>query len=164
MTDGTSSAKLSITIKYGDGSSTAARFEGERDSIREEILAYVGMDREAARELTLNAIVVNATQMAHGVGVLADKLGATMLPSPTKTAAPAESEAPPWESAATPEDIGWPSAPAPVPQESPIIGAIKAIGDITALKRFYAENKAEMVGEALDAWKSRGKELTAKAA
>ncbi len=146
---------VTVTIKYGKGyEETWAVFKGSTGEVREDILTYFGIESASVASLTLSELVVNVTNLAHGKGNVAATLGATAIPSATSEAAQAEGTDP-WAAAASA------STPAQ-PEVNPIFDAIKACTTRDELKRLWAENQPQFADSAvMDAWKARGKELTA---
>lgn len=143
---------IGVTIKYGKGyDETWSTFRGLPAEIREDIVAYFGLDPEATEQLSLNELVVNATQVAHGVTTAATLLGAVVIPS---SDAPAEGTSV-WEQAAA-----EPAEPA----VDPIFSAIERAQNVEELKVVWADNQAKFSEpNVMEAYKSRGKELQAAA-
>ncbi len=138
---------LTVTIKYGKGYDDSwVVFRGDRESVRQDIIAYFGMDDASVATLTLSELVVNATQVAHGKGALASQLGATVINSTVATQGKPVEEA----------------KPEPVKNEAnPVLALIEAATDVDALKRLWATNKAAFNDPAaMAAWKAKGQALT----
>ena len=144
---------LTVTIKYGKGyEETWAVFAGLAGEVRDDIVAFFGIDRESVTGLTLSDVVVNATSIAHGVGNVARVLGGTVIASPV----PREQRegGDPWVEAAAR------SATPPAATKNPLVERIEKASDLDALKRIWAENQAAFQDSAvMDAWKARGRAL-----
>ncbi len=152
-----SERSTTVTIKYGKGyEETWAVFRGTTEELREDIVAYFGLDGASVAAMTLSELVVNVTNLAHGKGNVAATLGATAIPSSTSEAAQAEGSDP-WAAASA-----SPTTPAAEPAVNPIFEAIKGCTTRDELKRLWAENQPQFADAAvMDAWKARGKELSA---
>ncbi|MEU8133221.1 hypothetical protein [Streptodolium elevatio] len=162
-------SETSVTIKYGKGHDDSwVVFRGTLSEIRANIMEYFGMDPESQRGLSLDSIVINATNIAHSKGLLGSQLGATVTheqPAPAPAATPSED---PWVAATANQ------APAPQPPaasepkaEDPdayVIGLIAQATTVEGLKRIWAENQALFNTPLLARYKEKGKELQAAAA
>lgn len=160
-----SDSDITITIKYGKTyEDTWAVFRGAPGEIRANILEYFGMDPETQVGLSLSSIVVNATNLAHGKGLIATALGATVIEE-TTTDAPAEPTGDPWAAAAgTPaQAASTPSAAPAATSEDPnayILGEIEKKTTVQGLKKLWAENQSFFKDAAvMAAWKAKGKAL-----
>ncbi|AKY03342.1 hypothetical protein FDI80_gp32 [Streptomyces phage Aaronocolus] len=164
------SRELSVTIKYGKSyDDTWAVFKGTPDEIRSDIVSYFGIMPDAVAEMTLSEIVTAATDLAHGKGNAARFLGATVVPSqsapakPAQTAAPASNEDP-WAAAASsaPSTPSTPPAPQAEDPNAWILGEIEKQTSVDSLKRLWAENQSFFKDAAvMAAWKAKGKALSA---
>ncbi|MFE4451403.1 hypothetical protein [Streptomyces sp. NPDC056796] len=159
------SDEITVTIKYGKAHDDSwAVFRGTPSGIRANILDYFGMDPETQVGLSLSSIVVNATNVAHGKGLIATALGATVVEE-TTTDAPAKPQGDPWAAAAS-APAQAPSAPSPAPaapSEDPnayILGEIAKKTTVMELKKLWAENQSFFKDAAvMAAWKAKGKAL-----
>ncbi|QAX95484.1 hypothetical protein SEA_BARTHOLOMEWSD_34 [Streptomyces phage BartholomewSD] len=162
---------MKVTIKYGKGYDDSwVVFEGSTPEVRAEIIDYFGMDPETQRGLSLSSIVVNATNVAHGKGLIATALGATVVEE-TNTAAPAKPTEDPWAAASAAQSSGpWPdSASVAEPKkEDPnayILGEIEKQTTVDGLKKLWAANQSFFSDAGvMAAWKAKGKALQAAAA
>jgi hypothetical protein len=160
---------VKITIKYGKGyDDTWAVFEGTTPEVRAEIIDYFGMDPETQRGLSLSSIVVNATNVAHGKGLIATALGATIVEETTNE--PAKPTDDPWAAASAAQSGGpWAgSASVAEPKkEDPnayILGEIEKQTTVDGLKKLWAANQSFFADAAvMAAWKAKGKALQASA-
>jgi len=158
-------SELSVTIKYsGDKDATWAVFRGTTVEIRSEIMAYFGMDPETQKGLSLSSIVINATQVAHGKGLIATALGATVVEE-TSNEKPASSGSDPWAAAASTQSGPWPgSASVATPKaDDPnawILGEIEKQTTVDGLKKLWAANQPFFKDSTvMAAWKAKGKSL-----
>ncbi|MFF3249751.1 hypothetical protein ACFYWP_01805 [Actinacidiphila glaucinigra] len=158
---------MKVTIKYGKGYDDSwVVFEGPTSEIRAEILDYFGMDPETQRGLSLSSIVVNATNIAHGKGLIATALGATVV-AEEPAAEPAKPAGDPWAAAssAKPAPSAWSgsSAPAEPKAEDPnayILSEIEKQTTVDGLKKLWAANQSFFKEPAvMAAWKAKGKAL-----
>lgn len=162
---------ITVTIKYGkDHGVPWAVFKGaSTDVVRADILSYFGISPENVRELTLSEIVVNASQLAQGVGNAAAILGAVAIPPDTRgpgaTSAPSSSGNP-WAGLDDSEEFDKRKKETDkyLSTEHPhrsVLDAMAAAQDIPALQRVWATNQAAFVNdEVTAAYKQRGKELS----
>lgn len=155
---------MKITIKYGKSyEDTWAVFEGTTQQLRAEILDYFGMDPQTQAGLSLSSVVVNATNVAHGKGLIATQLGGTVIEE-TQTE-PAKPSGDPWAAAASQQSGPWPgSASVAEPKkEDPnayILGEIEKQTTRDGLKKLWAANQAFFSDPAvMAAWKAKGKSL-----
>ena len=150
----TRAAGIGVTIKYGKGyEETWATFQGASSEIRSQIEEYFGLD---GTDLTLNELVINATQTAHGVTTAVRGLGGTTVPasSGSTTASGDEAQADPWAAA---------SEGSSEPQGNAFLPLIEACSNVEELKRLYASQPTlKEDDEALAAWKAKGKSLSGK--
>ncbi|MEV5330877.1 hypothetical protein [Streptomyces werraensis] len=161
---------MKVTIKYGKGHDDSwVVFEGSTQEIRTDVIDYFGMDPETLVGLSLSSIVVNATNIAHGKGLIATSLGATVVEE-TPAAAPAKPTEDPWAAASAAQSGGpWPGSAsvAETPAEEKVddttawaLGEIEKKTSVQELKKFWAENQALFSNEKImAAWKARGKAL-----
>ncbi|MFD7259304.1 hypothetical protein [Streptomyces sp. NPDC059874] len=157
---------MKVTIKYGKGYDDSwVVFEGATQEIRADVLDYFGMDPESQRGLSLSSIVVNATNLAHGKGLIATRLGATVVEE-TNTA-PATPTNDPWAVAASTQPASRASSAsvADSKAEDPnayILGEIEKKTTVQELKKLWAENQSFFADPAvMAAWKAKGKALQA---
>ncbi|MFI5863578.1 hypothetical protein [Streptomyces sp. NPDC051546] len=155
---------MKVTIKSGKGyDDTWTVFEGAAAEIRADILDYFGMDPESQRGLSLSSIVVNATNLAHGKGLIATQLGATVVEE--TRAEPTKPANDPWAAAAGAQAASRPSSAsvAESKKEDPnayILGEIEKKETVEELKRLWAENQSFFAEPAvMAAWKAKGKAL-----
>jgi hypothetical protein len=158
-------SELSVTIKYDKGhDATWAVFRGTTTEIRADILDFFGMDPATQVGLSLSSVVTNATQIAHGKGLIATALGATVV---EETSEPAKPTGDPWAAAANVQSGPWPgSASVAEPKkEDPnayILGEIEKKTTVQELKKLWAENQSFFSDAAvMAAWKAKGKALSA---
>lgn len=166
---------MKVTIKYGKGHEDSwVVFEGSTQEIRTDVIDYFGMDPETLVGLSLSSIVVNATNIAHGKGLIATSLGATVVEE-TPAAAPAKPTEDPWAAASAAQSGGPRSGSASVAEEPKAnskdettawaLGEIAKKASVQELKKFWAENQALFSNdEIMTAWKARGKALKAAGA
>lgn len=145
---------LTVTIKYGKGYEESwVVFKGaSTEAVREQVIAYFGLDSASVAELTMSDLVVNVTNLAHGKGNAAAVLGATVIK--TEKTKPAEKKADddPWA-----DDEGG-EAEGP----KPILAQVEACQSVAELKKLWAENQSEFAdADVMAAWKARGKALSA---
>ncbi|MER6231723.1 hypothetical protein ABT169_21610 [Streptomyces sp. NPDC001616] len=160
---------MKITIKYGKSyEDTWAVFEGTTTELRAEIIDYFGMDAETQRGLSLSSIVVNATQVAHGKGLIATSLGATVIEE-TTTDEPAKPAGDPWAAASAKQSSSaWSGSAsgAEAKAEDPnayILGEIEKKTTVQELKKLWAENQSFFADPAvMTAYKAKGKALSAR--
>lgn len=160
---------MKITIKYGKGYEDSwVVFEGSTEQVRGEIIDYFGMDPNGLVGLSLSSIVVNATNIAHGKGLVASRLGATVIEEgPTEE--PAKPTEDPWAAASSAQSGGPWAGSASVTSSTNekvddttawALGEIEKKTSIQELKKFWAENQALFSNEEImAAWKARGKAL-----
>ena len=168
---------MKVTIKYGKGHEDSwVVFEGSTEEIRSDVIDYFGMDPNTLVGLSLSSIVVNATNIAHGKGLIATQLGGTVVEE--TPAAPSKPTEDPWAAAANVQSRPWPDRES-VAQPTAQAQATQDEGDETTrwalaeiekqttvdgLKRFWAENQGLFSNEKImAAWKARGKALKAAA-
>jgi hypothetical protein len=157
-------SELSVTIKYDKGhDATWAVFRGTTGEIRADILDFFGMDPATQVGLSLSSVVTNATQIAHGKGLIATALGATVVEETTEPAKPTDD---PWAAASAAQSSApWPgSASVTEPKkEDPnayILGEIEKQTTVDGLKKLWAGNQSFFSDAAvMAAWKAKGKSL-----
>ncbi|MFF4510576.1 hypothetical protein [Streptomyces mirabilis] len=159
-------SELSVTIKYGKSyDDTWAVFKGTTSEIRADILDFFGMDPATQVGLSLSSIVTNATQVAHGKGLIATALGATVIEETAEPAKPPTDD--PWAAASATQSGPWPgSASVAEPKkEDPnayILGEIEKQTTVDGLKKLWAANQSFFSDAAvMAAWKAKGKALSA---
>ncbi|USH44952.1 hypothetical protein SEA_GREENWEASEL_34 [Streptomyces phage GreenWeasel] len=156
---------ITVTIKYGKGYDDSwAVFKGTPGEVREDVLDYFGIDRDSATGLTLSEVVVNATQIAHGKGLIAAKLGATVIAE--EPAPPAKPQGDPWAAIGTSQPVTVADqAPASSPDQDKnawVLGEIAKKTTRAELKKFWAENQSFFADPSvMDAYKAKGKSLPA---
>jgi hypothetical protein len=160
-------SETTVTIKYGKGyDDTWAVFRGRPEEIRADILTFYGMDPETQRGLSLSSVVVNATNVAHGKGLIATALGATVVEE-TTTDEPAKPTSDPWAAAAstTPVHTVADQAPAKEDPNAWILGEIEKQTTVPGLKKIWADNQSFFSDDkVMSAWKAKGKSLQGVAA
>jgi hypothetical protein len=156
-------SELSVTIKYDKGhDATWAVFRGTPGEIRADVLEFFGMDPATQVGLSLSSVVTNATQIAHGKGLIATALGATIVEETTEPAKPTDD---PWAAASAAQSGPWPgSASVAEPKkEDPnayILGEIEKQTTVDGLKKLWAGNQSFFSDPAvMAAWKAKGKSL-----
>jgi hypothetical protein len=157
-------SELSVTIKYDKGhDATWAVFRGTIEEIRADILAFFGMDPATQVGLSLSSVVTNATQIAHGKGLIATALGATVVEETTEPAKPTDD---PWAAASAAQSSGPGPGSASVTEsnsEDPnayILGEIEKQTTVDGLKKLWAANQSFFSDPAvMAAWKAKGKSL-----
>ncbi|MEU0343316.1 hypothetical protein ABZ092_31275 [Streptomyces bobili] len=161
-------SELSVTIKYDKGhDATWAVFRGTPGEIRADVMEFFGMDPATQVGLSLSSIVTNATQIAHGKGLIATSLGATVVEETTHEA-PAKPSEDPWAAASAQQASSpWPgsvSVAEPKAEEPNawILGEIEKKATVQELKKLWAENQSFFSDAAvMAAWKAKGKALSA---
>lgn len=159
---------VTVTIKYGASyEETWAVFKGASVGyVRMLVCEYFGVDPEAVVSLSTHELVVNMTQVAHGGANAAYVLGATVI-SPSQQLPEPVTTGNPWEGLGeTPGPAQTASQPVAAPVQSDeelLIAAIAVAENVKALQILYKDNKDLFANEqVMDAYKARGKELTAK--
>ncbi|WP_432006289.1 hypothetical protein [Streptomyces parvus] len=160
-------SELSVTIKYDKGhDATWAVFRGTTSEIRADILDFFGMDPATQQGLSLSSVVTNATQIAHGKGLIATSLGATVVEETVTE--PAKPAGDPWAAAsaqqassASPDRASVTEAKAEDPNAY-ILGEIAKATAVDELKKLWAANQSFFADPAvMAAWKAKGKALSA---
>ncbi|ATI18654.1 hypothetical protein SEA_AMETHYST_32 [Streptomyces phage Amethyst] len=159
-------SELSVTIKYDKGhDATWAVFRGTPGEIRADVMEFFGMDPATQVGLSLSSIVTNATQIAHGKGLIATALGATVVEETSEPVKPPADD--PWAAASAAQSSGpWPGS-ASVPEKAEdknayILGEIEKQTTRDGLKKLWAANQSFFADAAvMDAWKAKGKSLPA---
>lgn len=155
----TRAAGIGVTIKYGkEYDKTWATFQGDAIAVYDQLLTYFGLENEG---LTLNELVINCTEMAHGTTRAVTAFKGTVVKGHKST--PDEAQQPSGEEQATPETT----------TEDPyaiLTQQIKAENiSVDTLRRLYADNTEMFTADTDEAkalkalWKARGKELQQKA-
>jgi len=161
-------SETTVTIKYGKSyDDTWAVFRGRPEEIRSDILSYFGMDPETQRGLSLSSIVINATNVAHGKGLIATALGATVIEETTTDEPAAKPASDPWAAAAstTPVHTVADQAPAKEDPNTWILGEIEKQASVQELKKLWADNQSFFSdASVMAAWKAKGKSLQGVAA
>lgn len=161
MADEARGRGVSVTIKHGKGyDETWVGFTGLLEEVRTDIATWFGIDSASVTGQTGHELSVTGTTIAHNINNVRRTLGGTPATDAEKAAGeskPAVDGEDPWSVARDGK------SPGPVtPAENPLLAQIAGCKDVEALKRLYAENKAAMAGDVFEAWKARGKELSAK--
>lgn len=151
---------ITVTIKYGKGYEHAwAVFRGLPHEVRQDVIAYFGL--EDTSELTLSEVVLNASQLAQGKGLVASKLGGTAVSGGSEGAAGNDV----WAAAAS--GSGGPSGASQGPSDEEkeaarVKALIEGTDSLDGLKRVWAENQAAFsLPGVMDAYKAKGKALKA---
>ncbi|WP_438470809.1 hypothetical protein [Streptomyces asiaticus] len=163
-------SETTVTIKYGKGhDDTWAVFRGRPEEIRADILSFFGMDPETQKGLSLSSVVVNATNVAHGKGLIATSLGATVVEeTANEPAKPPAGD--PWAAAANAKSAPRPesASAAGQPTADPnawILGEIEKQTTVQSLKGLWAKNQSFFAdASVMAAWKAKGKALQAAGA
>ncbi|MGW7434738.1 hypothetical protein [Streptomyces sp. NPDC054849] len=155
-----SSRSITVTIKYGKSYDDSwAVFKGRPGEVREDVIDFFGMERDSLTGLTLSDVVTNATNIAHGKGLIATQLGATVIseePSP-----PAKPAGDPWASVGGSQQAATPAAPEQ-DKNAWILGEIEKQTSRAELKKVWAANQSFFADPAvMDAYKAKGKALPA---
>jgi hypothetical protein len=158
---------ITVTIKYGKSyEDTWAVFKGGAGEVRQDILDYFGIESDSVTGLTLSDIVTNATNIAHGKGLIATQLGATVI-AQEPAEAPAKPQGDPWASVGRGEPVRTVAdqAPASSPEQDKnawVLGEIAKKTTRAELKKFWAENQSFFADPAvMSAYKAKGKALPA---
>lgn len=141
---------ITVTIKYGKAyDDTWAVFHGLPDDLRHDISDFFGLAPEDAAGLTLSDLVVNATNVAHGVSTVARGLGGVVIASTGSETPPPAASAP----------------PRPQPEaENPLLALIGQASTVRSLEMLWVENQDAFADPAvMAAWKARGRALSAPA-
>lgn len=165
-----SDSGITITIKYGKSyEDTWMVFRGTAGEIRADILEYFGMDPDSQAGLSLSSVVVNATQIAHGKGLIATSLGATVVEETNNE--PAKPSGDPWAAAASSSQgqsaSAWSGSASVADAKADdlnayILGEIEKKTTVQELKKLWAENQSFFKDAAvMAAWKAKGKALSA---
>jgi hypothetical protein len=167
VSDTTRDRGLSVTIKYDKNhDATWAVFQGSPEQIREDIGSYFGFDRDTVASLSLHGLVIEATNVAHGTGLIASKLGATVVKEEPndRPATPSNPQGDPWAEAASSQPATPAAQPAPDPNAW-IKGEIDKQTTLDGLKRLWAGNQAMFADKSvMDAYKVRGQAIKAATA
>ncbi|MFE1842022.1 hypothetical protein [Streptomyces sp. NPDC059515] len=156
---------ITVTIKYGKSyEDTWAVFKGSASEVRSDILDYFGIESDSVTGLTLSDIVTNATNIAHGKGLIATQLGATVVAE--EPAPPAKPQGDPWAAIGNSSPVTVADqAPAASPEQDKnawVLGEIAKKTSRAELKKFWAENQSFFADPAvMDAYKAKGKSLPA---
>lgn len=151
---------ITVTIKYGKSyEDTWAVFNGPLEGVREDLIAYFGVDRVSVENQTLSELVVNVTSLAHGKGNAAALLGGVAIGTDTTsipTPAPRSDEAQ--------QPSGTQEEPQGEDLAKALLAKVEAATDVAALKRLWAENQAVFAAapDLMAAWKAKGKALSSK--
>ncbi|MCS0601084.1 hypothetical protein NX794_07545 [Streptomyces sp. LP11] len=158
---------ITVTIKYGKSyEDTWAVFKGSAGDVRQDILDFFGIESDSVTGLTLSDVVTNATQIAHGKGLIATQLGATVI-AQEPAATPAKSQGDPWASVgATNQPVTVADqAPAASPEQDKnawILREIESKATRAELKKLWAGNQSFFADPAvMTAYKAKGKALAA---
>lgn len=150
---------IAVTIKYGKGYDESwVTFRGDGETVRRDIVGYFGVDSASVTDLSLDSLVQNVTQLAHGVGAAAAALGAVVV-SEQPAEKPASSEDP-WAVA----DARIKADASAPPVRNPVLDLIEQVDSVEALKVLYVDQKIAENAELAAAWNVKGKALKAAAA
>lgn len=149
------------TAKYGKGYDAPwIVFHGTREEVRADVDWWFGPESVNDSGLTASESLVNASQLALGVGNAAS-LGAVVIPKVAATPKAEQTEGNPW--------AGLGDEPSESPAEAvvgahPYQGVLDAFGlaqDTTALQLVWSKNQDAFTNEdVINAYKARGKELS----
>ena len=152
----------SITIKNGKGYEESWFVcSDDKAPIRGQLIEHFGLNPEDCEGLTTHDIAVNCTKMAQSISYVAKTLGGTIVSSRATT--PDEAQQPSGPTAA--EVFAAAKRGEALPDEptvDPVLARIEAATAGADLKALYAEMQVAgtpIVGDALAAWKARGKAL-----
>jgi len=161
-------SRTSVTFKTGKQyKESLINFNGARQAVREDVIAYFGLDAEAVKDMTDFEIRMAADEIAQGVSTVASKLGGKVLGSKPASSSESESERTtsgndPWASV----EGSTTSAPAEEPkvEEDPLKAmrdTIESMQDVPGLQRLWAENRPlfDANADLMVAYKARGKHL-----
>lgn len=138
--------EISVTIKSGKNfDDTWQAFKGDVHEVREQIIDYFGFDAEAFAELTLDSLVVNATQVAHGKATAASVLGAVVAGEKAEANGV---DATPYADQGHPADKGVAEPEPEVDVKAELTEALNGAADQAALKRIYSENTSAIKDDA----------------
>ncbi|MFE7463120.1 hypothetical protein ACFU6R_03310 [Streptomyces sp. NPDC057499] len=158
---------ITVTIKYGKSyDDTWAVFKGNAEEVRGDILDFFGMDRDSVTGLTLSDIVTNATNLAHGKGLIATQLGGTVIAVEDAASANPKPQGDPWASVGQSQSATIADqAPASSPEQDKnawILGEIDKQTNRADLKKVWAANQSFFADSSvMDAYKAKGKSLPA---
>lgn len=153
-----------VTIKqHGGYDATWFVFRGTAESVREQIIAFFGIDSASVTDLSLHGLVTNATQIAHGVSTVAEKLGGVVVPEDAAEPSEGPSSASEGDAWANVSDSPAKNEPekAEVDPNAWILTQIEDVTNVADLQKLWAENQTIFVGPVMDAYKVKGKALTA---
>ncbi|MFB8350976.1 hypothetical protein [Streptomyces niveus] len=152
--------ETSVTIKYGKSyDDTWAVFKGTSAEIRANILEFFGMDPATQQGLSLSSVVINATNIAHGKGLIATALGATVVEETATNAEPTKPTSDPWAAASASRESAS-VATAKADPNAYILGEIEKKTTVQELKKLWAENQSFFSdATVMAAWKAKGKSL-----
>lgn len=162
MTEELAGRGVRVTIKYGKSyEDTWVAFSGTPREVQEDIIAFFGLD--GVDVPTLDALVLKATQIAHGQSTAVRELGGVVLGSDSSQQAstdqPAANSDDPWAAAQGVQDQLAGDQQQADPNAA-LYSAIEAAADVDGLKRLWADNQPAFTDQALmDAWKAKGKAL-----
>ncbi|MFE9254020.1 hypothetical protein [Streptomyces sp. NPDC006879] len=154
-----SGRSITVTIKYGKGYDDSwAVFKGRPGEVREDVIDFFGMERDSLTGLTLSDVVTNATNIAHGKGLIATQLGATVI---SEEPAPVKPAGDPWASVGGLQQAATPAAPEQ-DKNAWILGEIEKQKNRVELKKLWAANQSFFADPAvMEAYKAKGKALPA---
>lgn len=159
---------MSVTIKYGKGyEETWVVFHGNIWQIRADLIAYFGVDVNYGSGLTLNELVVAATNVAHGTGNVAAILGGTPISvTESLTGEPTGKAA--WDAVEHKDGklpYGGSTSDADVQGADPsaeLIQQLQTAASVEALKKLWVDNQASFSDKDVKAaYSIRGKSLKA---
>ncbi|WP_405799462.1 hypothetical protein [Streptomyces sp. NBC_01506] len=153
--------ETTVTIKYGKSyDDTWAVFKGTSAEIRANILEFFGMDPTTQQGLSLSGVVINATNIAHGKGLIATALGATVVEETAPNTEPTKPTGDPWAAASASSGSASVTTSKQADPNAYILGEIAKKATVKELKELWAANQTFFSDPAvMAAWKAKGKAL-----
>lgn len=158
----------SVTIKNGKGYEESWFVCSDENptsgSIRSQLIEHFGLKPEDCEGLTTHDIAVNCTKLAQSIAYVAKALGGTVIKPSAKKPDEAQQSGPTADDVFSAAERGE-----AVPEEAavdPVLALIQGAATVADLKAVYASAQlagTPITGDALDAWKARGKALKAAA-
>lgn len=163
-------SEITVTVKYGKGYEEPwVVFKGQRHAVMSDVEAFFALDTEG---LTDHEVVVNAVKCAQGTGAIATKLGGTAISSSGASASVTGTD--PWAGVNDKDtsaqgvwrQMDGNGVTAEADPNKWIYEAIDNALAVGALQKLWAQNQAAFDADSklMDAYKAKGKSLTAKAA
>lgn len=130
--------RVTVSMRYGEGETAPmVSFSGTPDQVAADLVVVFDLDEQTANQ-ALGALIAHVAQTARATGLLVDQLGATPLPE-ARAALPTQRPAP-----HTPAPQARAAEPAPALEGiHPLYAEIKRHNDVAALRRLWAEHRAE---------------------